>query len=126
TYYFFCADGMRLEAIEARLYPGSIVSFYFDDRIQCGPYFPGLRATYERIPSNPQYEPVIGVLEEAGIEIEVLNGYYGHDLDEEDWEWLVAGSCVFYGEESLDKNDGVNAVTLILPDADGIVRAHPH
>src|SRR5277367_4911196 len=34
TNWYHCPDENHLEAIEARLRPGSLVSFYFDDRIQ--------------------------------------------------------------------------------------------
>jgi hypothetical protein len=33
---------------------------------------------------------------------------------------------VFYGATPDRENDGTHAVTVTLPDADGIVRPHPH
>jgi hypothetical protein len=39
---------------------------------------------------------------------------------------VSAGTLVFHGEFPARDNDGANAITLTLPDADGVVRAHPH
>ena len=35
-------------------------------------------------------------------------------------------SQIFAGPFPAAKNDGIHAVTIIVPDADGVVRDHPH
>jgi hypothetical protein len=47
------------------------------------------------------------------------------DLAEE-LEGVEAGTLVFYGPFPAADNDGVDAVTVTLPDLDGVVRDHPH
>jgi hypothetical protein len=39
---------------------------------------------------------------------------------------LTAVSLVFFGPFPASDNDGIRAVTVALPDADGVVRSHPH
>jgi hypothetical protein len=40
TNWYSCSGQSQLEMIEARLLPGSVVSFYFDERIRLGPLSP--------------------------------------------------------------------------------------
>ena len=68
---------------------------------------------------------MVGTLAEDGIRIdtEIITG-----LNElaEFLSVVKPGSRVFYGPFPARDNDGVRAVTLVLPDADGTARLHPH
>ena len=39
---------------------------------------------------------------------------------------LEPADLFFFGQFPARDNDGINAITITLPDADGVVRAHPH
>jgi len=40
---------------------------------------------------------------------------------------VVGGSAhIFYGPFPSPDDDGVNAITIVLPDVDGFVRPHPY
>ena len=70
-------------------------------------------------------EAVVGVLSPNGVEIEVefvcglgeLSELLGAAAD---------GIELFVGVFPERDNDGVDAVTLDLPDSDGVFRQHPH
>jgi hypothetical protein len=47
------------------------------------------------------------------------------DLEEFE-ESLDAGESIFFGRFPDRNSDSIHAVTLDLPDRDGIVRRHPH
>ena len=124
TRWYFCTNEDALRDISARLSPGSLVSFYFDGRIKHEPYSAVARATIERIICEER-EAVVGYLQEAGPRIEVQIVAGPAELDELAPN-LIASSSVFYGAFPARDNDGVRAVTIVLPDEDGIVRRHPY
>jgi hypothetical protein len=124
TRWYYCPDGAHLEAVEAQLRPGSVVSFYFDARIQSGHYSPEIKSNAERTIAETG-EVIIGVLGEDSllIDVQMLTG-----LDEltEFASTIGSTSRVFYGVFPARDNDGVRAVTVTLPDTDGVIRPHPH
>jgi hypothetical protein len=124
TKWHYCPNKSSLGAVEARFLPGSVVSFYFDDRIRNDGYSPAVATAVEAVIVQ-NGEAVVGTLAEddTRIDAEIITG------PNELAEFLSAvkqGSRVFYGPFPAKDNDGVRAVTLVLPDADGTVRAHPH
>jgi hypothetical protein len=124
TRWFYCADQDHLDAVESELSPGSVVSFYFDRRIESEVYSPQIEAAMSEL--LVRYgEVLVGVISENEIEIaaEVITGQ-GELL--ELTSMFDLGARVFYGVFPARDNDGVNAISVVLPDRDGIVRPHPH
>jgi len=103
---------------------GSVVSFYFDDRIRMSPTSPQLSAEIEKI-IEVTGDAVVGVVRGAGVEIEAEIVVSGDDLAEF-MSTVPSPSLIFYGAFPGRDNDGTRAVTVTLPDADGIVRSHRH
>jgi len=124
TCWYLCADACALDEVAGRLWPGSSVSFYFDGRIRDGVLSPELLAEIQRLTAK-DIDIVFGVLAPDGIDIDVdYPSTPGEVAD--DAAHLTAGARAFFGLFPARDNDGVDAVTLNLPDADGVVRPHPH
>jgi hypothetical protein len=124
TEWYSCRGPAELEAIEGQLSPGSAVSFYFDGRVRGSPGSPHLAADILRI-IHDVGEAVVGVLADDGVKIDVDFLSSTEEVTEL-ISTLSPASRVFYGEFPARDNDGTRAVSLILPDRDGIVRPHPH
>src|SRR5882724_3191146 len=124
TSWYYCPDKTNLEGVEAKLRPGSVVSFYFDSRIQSSLYSFEMKLSVERIIAETG-EVIIGVLGEdhLHINVEVITG---SDELNEFVSNISSTSRVFYGVFPARDNDGVHAVTVTLPDVEGIIRPHPH
>lgn len=124
TSWFLCDEETALSTINARLKPGSVVSFYFDDRIKI------CRAKdlpLDEIDSIIERtgECVVGRIADNGIDIEA----YGFHLSSEirmDFDGLHADSRMAYGPFPGRDHTTDSAITFILPDDDGVFRAHPH
>lgn len=107
-----------------RLNPGSVVSFYFDDRIKCGVLDDDTAG--EILDLAVQHgDAVVGTLDEDGLEIHV-DLVAGPSELSEFRSALPMGAQVFFGAFPGRDDDGVSAITLTLPDADGVIREHPH
>jgi hypothetical protein len=124
TKWYYCPSESALGAVAARFSPGSVVSFYFDDRIRNDACSPEIQTAVEAVIAQNS-EAVVGVLGEGGIRIdaEILTG--PNELSEF-LSVVKPGARLFFGPFPAKDNDGVRAVTLVLPDGDGKVRAHPH
>ena len=124
TNWYYCNDETKLEAITSILSPGSVVSFYFDDRIRKSRYTPEL---ITEIQSSIQEtgEVVVGFLATDLIHIEA-SVVVSHDELVELMSSLTSSVELFYGVFPARDNDGVSAITLQLPDLDGVTRSHPH
>jgi hypothetical protein len=124
TQWYHCPDHAHLGAITTELRPGSVVSFYFDDRIAHRHYTPQLHQQMLDTIAHTR-DVVVGQLALDGLHIEV--DYIGTpgDLDEYT-QTLGTHSQIYVGAFPARDNDDTNAVTLTLPDLDGITRAHPH
>jgi len=124
TKWYYCEDRQGLKAVESELSPGSAVSFYFDNRIQNAFYSPTVQSVVEKIIGETG-EAVIGVLgvDKLHIDVDFMAG--PNDLAEFTSR-LDSSKRVFFGAFPARDNDGTGAVTIILPDTDGIVRSHPH
>ena len=124
TDWYFCQSEPQLRDVENALSPGSVVSFYFDNRIERQAYSPSLRPTLEEIIADTG-DVVLGFLQDDGLHLslEVVDnplelGEFLSSVDD--------GTEVFFGAFPARDDDGVHAVTLVLPDEDGVVRAYPH
>jgi len=113
TRWYYCPDKSQLGAVEERLSPGSTVSFYFDGRIRSALYSPEVKSNIEGIIIE-ESEAVIGRLRDDGLQIQVE---IVSNLDEIDdfGSTINPTSRVFYGAVPATDNDGVRAVTVVLP-----------
>lgn len=123
TSWYVVRTADDLQTLAERLRPGSLVSFYFDDRLTTGVIDPEARATILGI-SEQDTSAVVGALDPNDIGIIVDFPSSGGELDEFVTEHEAA--TFVFGRFPASENDGSSAVTLTLPDADGVVRPHPH
>jgi hypothetical protein len=122
THWYYVTSPDRLADLSAELRPGSFVSFYFDDRITEGDPVTtrDLIAAIATLDGDAVVAAFDGDLE---LRIDLPAGKA--DLD----DFLAAlepGDRFLYGAFPAAENDGRNAVSLVLPDADGVVREHPY
>jgi len=124
THWYYCRDASALRAVAVRLRPGSCVSFHFDGRLGPQPFAPALVSELERIIAEDG-DAVFGLPAADGLTIDA--DFPGGSADLAEVTSSVSlGDVVFCGRFPGRDDDGVDAVALDLPDADGIVRAHPH
>lgn len=123
TNWYWCRDAGDLPLIESELSPGSVVSFYFDGRVSHGPDRErAVAAVRDKVSSLGNI--VIGILADR-VHIDMTVVVSVDDLVETAEAYPVS-SEVFYGEFPGRDNDGLLAITVTLPDNDGVVRGHPH
>jgi len=119
----WCERRGDLDALVERLKPGSSVSFYFDDRLSVGPFndetLASLLAIIER-----DGNAVIGAVRDDEIEIKV--DFPGSEEAAGEFVADHPDATLMHGSSPGRDNDGNRAVTLTLPDLDGVVRSHPH
>jgi hypothetical protein len=124
TRWYYCNSNASLNGIAANLRPGSVVSFYFDQRIADDFLSTDVKDRAEGI-LNETGEVIIGMLSDDMIHLnmEIVTG-----IDElsEYFNGIAPASRLFYGVFPARDNDGISAITVTLPDSDGIVRGHPH
>lgn len=123
TDWFYCGGVADLDRVIGRLRPGSKVSFYFNEQIRRCRYSEQTRMEIENVIAATG-ECVVGALGDDGITMERDFVCSTEELvefvDEHSTsEWW------FYGAFPGWDNDGRDAVTLTLPDRDGVVRDHP-
>lgn len=124
TEWFFCRNQSDLKKIEQELRPGSEVSFYFDGRIRCTER-PEEMAILAGLTIDARRECVIGALQENGFSVAVDFVTHVREVQEFLAEHSTA-PLFFAGDFPAADNDGVAAITLIIPDKDGVTRRHPH
>jgi hypothetical protein len=130
TNWYHCTDHARLAALTAYLSPGSVVSFYFDDRITHCRYTPKVHERMLHLMRRQRDlgdsgEIVVGQLATDDLHINVDYPSTPEYLTEIT-QTLGTHSWIYFGSFPGRDNDGTKAVTLTLPDLDGITRAHPH
>ncbi len=130
TNWYHCPDQRHLAAITADLHPGSLVSFYFDDRITHSRYTANVHSRMLQLmrslrDAGDSGEIVLGQLAADGLHIHV-DYPSGPEYLDNITQTLGSHSRIYFGPYPAPDNDGINAVTLTLPDLDGITRAHPH
>jgi hypothetical protein len=124
TKWYYCPDEAHLAAFEAQVSPGSAVSFYFDERVQSRNYSQEVNSAVLSIAAETG-EAIIGVLNEDGLHIDVEFVTGVTELTEF-VTTIGHNRKVYYGAFPTRENDGARAVTILIPDADGIMRNHPH
>jgi hypothetical protein len=124
TRWYSVTNEDRLEALATRLSPGSSVSFYFDDRIEQRDLNDEADdAILDLI--RVHGEAVVGVLSPDGLTIEIE---FVSDVGELS-EFLGARDSdvhLFVGVFPERDDDDPGAISIDLPDRDGVVRRHPH
>lgn len=123
TRWYMLSQVDQLDRLADELSPGSAVSFYFDDRLAIRCFDD---ETVDLILDTVQAhgEAVVGVPAPDGLCAEVefvcglsdLTGFIGSRQPVR----------MFVGVYPDRDNDGVDAITVDLPDRDGVVRRHPH
>ncbi len=124
TRWFFIESTPELDVLIERLAPGSVVTFYFDGRI--ARIHADARLTEELLSTiEDTGDVMVGLLgpDSCTIEMESIGGPLGLA---EFMETLGTASTIFAGPFPARDNDGENAVTVAVPDADGVIRDHPH
>jgi hypothetical protein len=122
TTWYSCRSPGDLAALTTELKPRSLVSFYFDGRIRRTADRSFVRAEVERI-TAVEPDAVSGALAPDGLHIQHWCVCGLADLEEFLAE-LDGPRDLFVGAFPDRDNDGVRAVTFVLPDADGVVRRH--
>ncbi|MFE7707252.1 hypothetical protein ACFU6I_15900 [Streptomyces sp. NPDC057486] len=124
TNWFSCRISVDFSELTRRFLPGSCVSVYLDGRIAWHRYDESVRESIIRIAAE-EHDCVVGVrgVDQFSIEVDFIGGPAELDVYE---QTLGNLSKVYYGSFPGRDDDGLNAVTLIVPDADGIRRDHPY
>jgi hypothetical protein len=131
TNWYRCVDHSHLAALTAELNPGSVVSFYFDDRITNCRYTPTVREQMLQLMHTLREvhgdsgEIVVGHLAADQLHI-TIDFPSGPESLDEFTQALGTDAWIYFGPFPAPDNDGISAVTLTLPDSDGITRSHPH
>jgi hypothetical protein len=122
TRWYIAEHESDLAAIALQLSPGSRVSFYFDDRFRFHPWGPHFVDEFLRV-AEP--EAVVGLRTGDPVRLDVD---FPAGLSElTDFVGATAyGDPLLLGAFPAADNDGESAVTVTLPDRDGVVRQHPH
>ena len=121
-WYLLCAPD-DLDALTLRVRPGSRVSFYFDNRFLIGEFNDQARQSVIDIIER-EGEAVVGAVPAAEIEAEVDFPSSPAEADEFARDHFQA--TIVVGAFPAADDDRMNAVTVVLPNADGVVRPHPH
>jgi hypothetical protein len=122
TRWFLVGDVEDLAVLEHRLSTESLVSFYFDGRLTRAAYGPAVAEAILGI-ARRDGDAVIGRVEDADVKLDVEFIAGQAELDE--YAAGVGKADVVYGGFPAADNDGERAITITLPDRDG-VRRHPH
>jgi len=124
TRWYWLRSDDDIGRLLGRLTAGSVVSFFFDDRIT------------RRVLDDEAVIEILDLITHAGDavvgrlapdEFEIIVEFVA-GLSELS-EILVAlepGEHVFFGAFPGRDNDGDRAITVTLPDSDDVVREHPH
>lgn len=124
TRWYWVRSTGDLDLLCARLGAGSVVSFYFDDRIKIQPLDDDVEMTILDLVAL-HGDAVVGVLSQDGLEV-LVDFIAGPNELSQFCSEVPAGQPLFFGPFPGRDSDGRGAVTLTLADADGIVREHPH
>lgn len=124
TNWYYCTNPEGLLAIEAALRGGSVVTFCFDDRFVWSEDLAAVEQAANRILESEGC-CLVGALCTDGYRLDAQVVLDRIDIEQTIAELTPRGRLVYGGFPARD-NDGVAAVTLQLPDADGVVRPHPH
>ena len=123
TDWYVLREPRDINALAAQLKPARCVSFYFDDRLTLGEIDDGARASLVAI-AERDTSAVIGATrsDDIGVEVDFPSSVAEIDEFVNDHPNAIFMFGAFPGRD----DDGEQAITLTLPDADGVVRPHPH
>jgi hypothetical protein len=123
TNWYYCRNETDLQLTVDSFVPGSVVSFYFDERIRRAEYSPLVQYEIEKIITSTG-DAFVGVLADANQ----IGGTIVVGIEDlvEFGATIADRSKIFFGAFPARDNDGEAAVTVTLPDEDGVVRGHPH
>jgi hypothetical protein len=124
TRWYLLRDPGDVAALVDKLSPGSSVSFYFDGRLALRAYDNTVASEILEI-AQADGEAVVARPRTDHVEMEV-EFVAGEEELREFVAGLPPGANVVYGRFPAVDDDGVRAVTVDLPDRDGIVRQHPY
>jgi hypothetical protein len=118
------SEAAQLSALAERLSLGSEVSFYFDGRFHECEYDEAARAEILTI-AGEEGDAAVASVSESAIELEV--DFVASAAEPDEFiSRLGDTSRITYGRLPASARPGELAVTLVLPDANGVVRSHPH
>jgi hypothetical protein len=123
TRWFLVRDVEDLAAVEQRLSPGSRVSFYFDGRLARDVYGPAIAEAVLDIASTDG-DAVIARVQDVDVELDVE--FIAGRVELEEYAAVLGQAEVVYGHFPAADNDGEQAVTITIPDRDGVIRPHPY
>jgi hypothetical protein len=124
THWYYCTSDDDLPRIAKLVHHGSVVSFFFDDRLRVVSSKRGVLADLLELLQS-QKEVIAGILRSGGhqFDVDYLTG------KEEITAYLddaPANATLMYGAFPGRDNDGHQAITITVPDLDGVTRNHPH
>lgn len=122
--WFACNDEETLADLNDRFRPGSVVSFCFDDRIKLCRFADLPLDDIDRIIDDTGV-CVVGRIADNGIDIRAHDFYASSEIHAE-FADLNAEAAMIYGPFPARDYTPGSAITFILPDDDGVFRAHPH
>jgi hypothetical protein len=122
TNWYYLTSPDRLADLSAQLRPGSFVCFYFDDRITEGD--PATTRDLILAIAKRDGNAVVAAFD-GDLELRV-DFPAGHASLDDFLAELEPGDRFFYGAFPAAENDGTNAVSLVVPDADGVARDNPY
>jgi hypothetical protein len=118
--WFYCRDRSDLDEIANQLRGGSVVSFFFDDRIEALVDSETTRSIIATTCSD--HEVALGALGLDGLGIEMSFAGNAEEVALALPPLDDAAQLIFFGAFPGRDNDGTWAITLTLPDEDGVVR----
>lgn len=105
--------------------PGSIVSFYFDNRFESVESPQSL--VFATLCSQMQHGGLLmAFATEGSPRLVVTNDVNGPDDLREFIAEAPAAARIFYGPFPAAENNGTRSITIAIPDQDGLTRHHPH
>jgi hypothetical protein len=123
TRWYRVATTEDLAALVCRVRPGSLVSFYFDDRIASSSVSQAVRERVMAIAAG-DHEAVVAA---GGADIDLRADFVSDPAELEEFlRSLAPDESFFYGRFPAADDDGHAAITVGLADADGVVRPHPY
>ena len=124
TAWFTCRSEDELKSVVHEFHPGSAVTFYFDNRLSLTTNGSQVRPLIAAV-IDQCGDAVVGEYSPGDVHLDMQVVSDDRELGDF-FETLGDATQLYFGAFPGSDNDGSKAVTIVLPDADGIVRMHPH